>query len=344
VNYRKTLIKIVTFLGGIYFFLEFVLPEKIGGVSINAYHDQISLGFVAVGVMALGLGLINLLAVHGSKLLFKKKGWLYSAALLGGLFSMTIIMIFDWARSAENASYTEKVLNLRDFTNVIVSDAASNKEGVPPKEVRTEALVGAVKEVLLEVEASLLQVEDLKLHSAEVYKKSRPAVKSTRETIVAIHHLLEGAQDRSDVWYTTMATTLGELAASWGDLLNMEYEVSAPKQWYDLLYEGLFFPLGAAMFSLLGFYIAAAAYRAFRVRSAESALMMLAAVIVMLGQIPFGIWIWEELPEVRSWLLSVPSTAAFRAIEIGASVGGLVMAFRMWLSIESESFSKGKER
>jgi hypothetical protein len=94
------------------------------------------------------------------------------------------------------------------------------------------------------------------------------------------------------------------------------------------------------MFSLLAFYMAAAAYRAFRIRSAESALMMGAALLVMLGQIPFGIWVWDRFPEIRLWLLTVPNAAAFRGIAIGAAVAGLVMAFRMWLSIESESFSR----
>jgi hypothetical protein len=45
------------------------------------------------------------------------------------------------------------------------------------------------------------------------------------------------------------------------------------------------------------------------------------------------------LPAVRQWLMEVPNSAAFRAIKIGSAVAGLVMAFRMWLSIESESFS-----
>jgi hypothetical protein len=94
------------------------------------------------------------------------------------------------------------------------------------------------------------------------------------------------------------------------------------------------------MFALLGFYMAAAAYRAFRIRSYESALMMAAAVIVMLGQIPFGIWIWEGFTDIRLWLLSTPSTGAFRAVKFGAAIAGLIMAFRMWLSIETHSFGE----
>jgi hypothetical protein len=97
------------------------------------------------------------------------------------------------------------------------------------------------------------------------------------------------------------------------------------------------------MFALLGVYIAAAAYRAFRVRTIESALMMSAAVIVMLGQISFGKEIYEGMPSLRQWLLEVPNSAAFRAIRLGAGIAGLMLAIRMWLSIESKSFSSEKK-
>jgi hypothetical protein len=113
---------------------------------------------------------------------------------------------------------------------------------------------------------------------------------------------------------------------------------------YDFLFDGLFNQLGSAMFALLGVYIAAAAYRAFRVRTLESALMMTAAVVVMLGQISFGKQVYEHMPAIRQWLLEVPNSAAFRAIRLGAGVAGLLLAIRMWLSIESKSFSSGDSK
>jgi hypothetical protein len=96
-----------------------------------------------------------------------------------------------------------------------------------------------------------------------------------------------------------------------------------------------FIPLGAAMFSLLAFYIANAAYRAFRIRSIEAAIMMVAAVVVMLGQIPFGpLFIHPSLPAVRLWLIETVSTPVFRAITFGSVVAGLAMAIRIWLSLD----------
>ena len=96
-NVRTQLIKLVTFLGGIYFFLEFVLPDTVFGVKIDAYHDQISSGFITVGAMAAGLGLINLLMQHGSRIVFRRREWVYSAALLTGLAVMIVVTYNDWS-------------------------------------------------------------------------------------------------------------------------------------------------------------------------------------------------------------------------------------------------------
>jgi hypothetical protein len=136
---------------------------------------------------------------------------------------------------------------------------------------------------------------------------------------------------------------LNRLAGSYAALLRFESEHTLTQRSYNFLYDGLFNSLGSAMFALLGVYIAAAAYRAFRIRTLESALMMVAAVIVMLGQISFGKALYENLPAVRQWLLEVPSSAAFRAIRLGAAVAGLMLAIRMWLSIESRGFSGDKK-
>ena len=337
-NYRKTIIKIATFLGGIYFFLEFVLPPKIGNVEIAKYHDQISWGFVAIGAVAVGLGLINLLAVHGTRLLFKKKGWQYSIALLAGLFSMLTIMSIDWYESDKNSKEVENVYMLRDFSKVILKDAKENKEGVLDRETRTQYLISATSKKIEEVESSLNDMKELETTEEVTYKRLEPNLLASFSNIEVIKNQLQKVP-HNDSWHEKLELELTDLASNWGDCLNVSYGISKTKKSYNFLYEGLFFPLGAAMFSLLGFYIASAAYRAFRIRSTESALMMLAAVIVMLGQIPFGLMIWEDLPEIRFWLMKIPSAAAFRAITIGASIGGLVMAFRMWFSIESESFS-----
>ena len=344
-NFRGRLIRGLTFMGGLYFFLEFVLPERVAGVKFSAYSDQVSTAVVVVGAMALGLGLINLVAHHGSRLLLRRSGWLNSLALLTGLLAMALVTAHDWYASEKIALQSQAFYVLRDFSLQIEKDFKAQRAGVAPWSERNRRLAEAVQAAAAEL------AERLAAQSAPDGAESRAAGAVYRKTLLdlasqareqAAGLLAAKAEPPDFSLNSSLAATLGRIGSEFNAWLMLNYEASAAKRTYSFLFNGLFVSLGSAMFSLLGFYIAAAAYRAFRVRSAESALMMAAALIVMLGQIPFGVWLCESLPDMRLWLLQKPNVAAFRAIAIGAGVASLVMAFRMWFSLESEGFGGGK--
>lgn len=103
---------------------------------------------------------------------------------------------------------------------------------------------------------------------------------------------------------------------------------------FDRLYNRVYVPLSATMYALLAFYIASAAFRAFRVRSPEAALLAVAAIIVMIGRVPIGEKIWEGIPLLTDWIMNVPQLAAKRAILIGAALGGIATALKILLGIE----------
>lgn len=100
------------------------------------------------------------------------------------------------------------------------------------------------------------------------------------------------------------------------------------------LYDSIISPLGAAMFAILAFYIASAAYRAFRMRSLEASVMLFAAILVMLGKAPIGELLWKQFPEISTWLVNIPNTVGQRAIMIGAAIGGFATSLRILLGIE----------
>lgn len=111
-------------------------------------------------------------------------------------------------------------------------------------------------------------------------------------------------------------------------------------------------PVGSTIFSLLAFYLASAAYRAFRIRSAEAGLMMATALIVMLGQTPFGMyltgWVGEQLkalwlPNLAGWILRVPNSAVVRGLIFGTMLGGIGTALRYWLNLEKGSAMGGSD-
>ena len=89
-------------------------------------------------------------------------------------------------------------------------------------------------------------------------------------------------------------------------------------------------PMEATMFSLLAFFIASAAFRAFRARTKEATLLLLAAVVVMLGRVANIDW----LSQATEWILAVPNTAAARGITIGVGLGMVATALKIVLGIE----------
>lgn len=100
-------------------------------------------------------------------------------------------------------------------------------------------------------------------------------------------------------------------------------------------------PLSSTTFSLTAFFICSAAYRAFRARTTEATIMLIAAIIVMIGRIPFGDMLSAYLPsfipgfnDMAGWIFNIPGMAARRAILLGISLGGIATSLRIILGIE----------
>ncbi len=346
VGSRDFYIRLVTFLGGIYFFLEFVLPEEFLGVKIGAYHEQITLGVTAIGALVFGLGLINLLRYHGSKIIFRRKGALPGAALLISMFAMMYLTAAEWYQTELVNNKIAKISNLGSFIQRIEDDFKGDQD-TAKLDFRISKLLSAAQQEISNSNSEIPssgETSDWKEvdrnFSVGIKSEYSSALEAIKASSAKFGTLTDNETKIKEL--TAMRTSIETLRDKQRELLMLQFGNSQIKQLYQLLYDGLFIPLGSAMFSLLGFYIASAAYRAFRVRSFESSLMMTAAILVMLGQIPFGVWLWDGFPGLRQWLLEVPNSAAFRAIKFGASIALLVMAFRMWFSIESEKFTDSK--
>jgi len=116
---------------------------------------------------------------------------------------------------------------------------------------------------------------------------------------------------------------------------------------FDWFYNYMFYPLGATTFSLLAFYMMSATYRAVRAKSWEAGLLLVAAIIVLLGQVPIsqipfigkyiscgsiqGISTFDYL---KGLILQYPNTAAKRGIIIGVSLGALATSVKIIFGIE----------
>lgn len=104
---------------------------------------------------------------------------------------------------------------------------------------------------------------------------------------------------------------------------------------FNWLYNYILSPVQATMFSLLAFFIASAAYRAFRARTTIATILLLAAVVVMLGRVPVGSMIsGGAFPWMADILLNYPNVAAKRAIIMGIGLGAAATGLKVMLGIE----------
>jgi hypothetical protein len=114
------------------------------------------------------------------------------------------------------------------------------------------------------------------------------------------------------------------------------------------IYDNIYANMQATMFALLAFFIASAAFRAFRIRTAEAGLLAVAALIVMLGRVPLSNaltgWLpeWARLQAVQEWIMEFPQNAAKRAILMGAALGVMATGLRVILGLE-RSYLSGED-
>ncbi|MBI2827911.1 MAG: hypothetical protein HY527_15640 [Betaproteobacteria bacterium] len=133
-----------------------------------------------------------------------------------------------------------------------------------------------------------------------------------------------------------------------------QYRQMGSAFWY--LFQYAFTPLTATMFSLLAFYIASAAFRAFRAKNVEAVLLLGTAFIILLGRTFAGValtsWIdpdvWAgfayftglRLENLTVYIMSVFNTAGNRAIMIGIALGIVATSLKVLLGIDRSYLGK----
>jgi hypothetical protein len=122
------------------------------------------------------------------------------------------------------------------------------------------------------------------------------------------------------------------------------------------IYEYAFTPLTATMFAMLAFYVASAAFRAFRAKNFEAILLLGTAFIVLLGRTFAGValtsWIdpnkWAgfryftglRIENLTVYIMSVFNTAGNRAIMIGIALGIVAASLKVLIGVDRSYLGK----
>ena len=151
------------------------------------------------------------------------------------------------------------------------------------------------------------------------------------------HHGIKIQKKKSGWTYSLVTLTSMVIMA----VIGLFWGVGADSL-YQKIYLNIMAPLGATMFALLAYYMASAAYRAFRARGLEATLLLIASFVVMVGFMPFGQFIHPGIPKFAEWVMRVPNMASQRGILLGIAFGSIATALKIILGIE-RSWLGGKE-
>jgi len=99
-------------------------------------------------------------------------------------------------------------------------------------------------------------------------------------------------------------------------------------------YWWLFVPMQATMFATLAFFIASAAFRAFRARTWEALALLIAGLLVMIGRVPIGEFISPYLSDFAGWIMNNPNMAGLRGVVLGVALAQIAISVRIIFGIE----------
>jgi hypothetical protein len=119
------------------------------------------------------------------------------------------------------------------------------------------------------------------------------------------------------------------------------YQFEGGAMWW--LFEYAYNPLQATVFAMLAFYVASAAFRAFRAKNTEATLLLVTAFIILLSQTYAGTWLTAWVPDdypaatfpgMKAIILGVFNTAGQRAIMIGIALGVAATSLKVLLGVD----------
>ncbi|HUQ06234.1 MAG TPA: hypothetical protein VM261_27205 [Kofleriaceae bacterium] len=294
---KKLLPLVFGMLFGLYGLLEFYIPHW----AVRTTTDELQAWAALLTAAAFILGGVNILQVTWPKIRRREEDWHYKVILLACAALMVVVGL-PWHKlgDADEAKLSQAVVGGTSGDGGRIVIAAPDDVTVTIGAITAPALAGG-KAFALDLPAG--------------------------ETEVVLSRRVAGYRSLT----TKVNVAAGQIVEVRGD---------PPMTWgrdgrvFVWIYDHVFDPCNSTMFALLAFFVASAAFRAFRARNAEAALLLGAAILVMLGRAPLGRSISDVFPDFGQWLIDIPNNAGRRAIMMGAAIGAIATGLRVIVGLE----------
>lgn len=326
---KRQLPLVICFVLGIAMALQYYVPstwsQKLG--------SQMSDWYIIISIFAAFLGFGSVAHHHYRKLSQKLPGWGYSAVVFLGVVLMLLVGFISGGKQSserppdEQGEDAEPVVTL-DAQGKTVKRIERVYRPIPDREEETDEQELAIKTPPLPLTADK-DPKKFKVLEVEIDYAADGKVSKA----------LERKFDRKG---NLLATREREIDK---DGVLVPYE-GIPTS-FGWMFSNILFPLQSTMFALLGFYIASAAFRSFRAKSFEAGLLLVTALIVLIGNVPFTNYIWAEqlgihhfhgirieMPDAVNWLMQTPNTAARRGVGFGVALGIIATSLKIIFGIE----------
>lgn len=283
---------------GLFAAAEFYIPAH----EVRIIQEHLLQWGLILAAAAFVLGGVNILQVNYPKIRRREEDWGFKLVLLGGAAVMGLVGIRWHTIGEDPTNGTIAVIEHATESGALIRLDSTRADTLAKIDGKRPIDLGAPGHV---TEVSVAPGH----HTVKVYMN-----------VAGYGDLAEEV----DVPAGGVAAVHGDLALHWGPSGRV----------YTWIYDYIFAPCNATMFALLAFFIASAAFRAFRARNTESALLLGAAILVMIGAVPFGRAISDFFPQLSDWIVAVPNNAGRRAIIMGAALGAIATSLRVILGLE----------
>ena len=304
-SFRKTGPVALGMAAGIYSVVAYFIPHYWVHAEITSRVLEWG-GIIAAAAFVLGA--LNLIAVTWPKIRRREPDWPYKCVLLGSAAVMALAGL-PWGALGEDRP--------PGTIARIGADPAAAARGAAVFELDAPADVEITVGVTVTNAARTPRVEA---------PAGTVAIKSRRRV----------------AGYDAFAETV---IAAPGEVLRVstdpQLQWGASGRVRSWIFDHVFAPCNATVFALLAFFVASAAFRAFRARSLEAGLLLGAAIVVLLARAPIGAQLAGWLPDLAQWILDVPSNGSRRAIMMGAAVAAIATSLRVILGLERSHLGGG---